>query len=133
MSEDTEPRALYIRRTYEPLKFLGRLFWVPLQVYAGTPAVSYAPTWEDTGERWAPTVVVRVPFTRLAIGLGVWLDVKPGSIVEIRDEDAEYDAYVAVNGAVPRDAWQAARRQIAAQGLDPDEEMEVMQAMGVFE
>ena len=122
----------FIRRTYEPLKFLGRLFWVPLKVTKEAPLLSYAPTWESNGERWAPTIVFRIPF-RFAIGVGVWLDVDPESIVEIRDEQAEYDAYAAVNGKVSFDTWQAARKKIAAQGLDPDEEMEIMQALGIFE
>lgn len=125
--------AGYIHRTYEPLKFLGRLFWVPLRVLPNTRAVSYAPTWEDTGERWAPTIVARIPLTTYAIGVGVWLDVDPEDIVMTRDEDAEYAAYVAVNGVVDRNLWSEARKRIAAQGLDPDDEMEMMQMLGIFE
>lgn len=119
-------------RTYEPFKFMGRLFFVPLTVAPRTSAVSYAPTWEDTGEHWGPTLVARVPFTRFALGVGVWLDA-PQSIPMIRDDDAEYDAYVAVNGMVDREQWQQAREEIAAMGLDPNEEMELMQARGIFE
>lgn len=121
----------FIRRTYEPLKFLGRLFWVPLTVTPNVPLLSFTHTWEANGDFWGPTAVARVPLTRFAIGLGVWLN--PPDIPEIRDEDAEYATYVAVNGRVPREQWQAARREIAARGLDPDEEMELMQTMGVFE
>src|SRR5687767_958417 len=93
-------------RTYEPFKFMSRLFFVPLTVAPRTAAVSYAPTWEDTGEHWGPTLVARIPFTRRAIGVGVWLDAPP--VVPIRDLDAEYDAYVAVNGNVPREQWEQA-------------------------
>jgi hypothetical protein len=118
-------------RTYEPFKFAARLFFVPLIAAPNTPAISYAPTWEDTGEHWGPTLVARLPFTRLAIGVGVWLN--SPEIVPIRDEDAEYDAYVAVNGNVDKEAWRAAREEIAALGLDPDEEMALMQQKGVFE
>lgn len=125
----TEP--IY-RRTYEPFKFMGRLFFVPLTTAPDTDYLSYAPTWEDSGEHWGPTIVVRIPFTRRAIGVGVWLD-SPKDIPMVRELDAEYDAYVAVNGKVDRDAWQYARDQIAAQGLDPSEEMGLMQAYGVFE
>lgn len=123
----------FIHRTYEPLKFLGRLFWVPLRVLPNTKAVSYAPTWEESGERWGPTIVARIPLTSYAIGLGVWLDVDPLDIVAIRDEDAEYAAYTAVNGPVDREEYDAARRYIASLGLDPDEEMEAMQALGLFQ
>lgn len=118
-------------RTYEPFRFAGRLFFVPMTAAPHTKFLSYAPTWQDTGEHWGPTLVARVPFTRLAIGVGVWLNAPP--IVPIRNEDAEFDAYVAVNGNVDRDAWQRAREEVAAMGLDPDDEMEIMQAKGVFE
>lgn len=118
-------------RTYEPLKFLGRLFWVPMTVAPHTKYLSYNPTWEDTGERWAPTLVTRIPLTRLAIGVGVWLAAPP--IVPIHEDDADYDAYVAVNGQVDRGQWQAAREEVAELGLDPDEEMAYMQAKGIFE
>lgn len=126
------PENVYIRRTYEPLKFLGRFFWVPLTTAPHTPAVSYTPTWEAAGEHWGPTLVFRLPLTRWAVGLGVWLDFKREH-VPVRVVDAEYDAYVAVNGVVDRERWQTARAEIAALGLDPDEEMEHMQAMGIFE
>jgi hypothetical protein len=124
---------ILIRRTYEPFKFLGRFFWVPLRVLAHTPAVSLSPTWQDSGEHWSPTLVVRIPLTKWAVGFGWWRDVPEGSIIEIHEDDAAYETYCAVNGAVSRPAWDTARRQIAAQGLDPDEEMELMQMMGVFE
>lgn len=117
-------------RTYEPLKFLGRFFWVPMTVAPHTEPVSYAATWEDTGERWAPTIVTRIPLTRLAIGVGIWLDAPP--LMPISD-DADFDAYVAVNGSVDREEWQAAREEIADLGLDPDDEMAFMQAKGIFE
>lgn len=124
----------YIRRTYEPLKFLGlgRPFWVPLRTTKGAPLISLAPTWEETGERFSVTLVVRAPLTQFAIGVGYWRDVDPDSVVKIHTEDAEYDTYCAVNGPVPRDQWNAARLKIAGMGLDPDEEMELMQKMGVF-
>jgi hypothetical protein len=124
----TEP---HYWRTYEPFGFMGRLFFVPMTAAPKTKHLSYNPTWQDTGEHWGPTLVGRIPFTRFALGVRIWLNAPP--VVPIRDEDAEYDAYVAVNGNVDRDAWQAAREQIAAQGLDPDEEMGLMQQMGVFE
>jgi hypothetical protein len=123
---------LYVRRTYEPLKFLGRLFWVPMKVAPQTPLVSYAPTWEADGSRWGPTLVVRLPF-RYAVGLGVWLDMDAGDVIPVHVEDAEYEMYQAINGYIPREKWQAARRKISEMGLDPDDEMELMQMIGVFE
>lgn len=125
-------------RTYEFLKWtriphLHRPFLTVLPVAPKTSYFSYAPTWEDTGEHWGPTLVARVPFTRKAVGVGVWLDVDPDDVVTVHTEDAEYDAYVAVNGPVDRGQWRQARQEIAALGLDPSEEMELMQAKGVFE
>jgi hypothetical protein len=118
-------------RTYEPFKFLGRLFFVPMTAAPRTKHLSYNPTWEDTGEHWGPTIVGRIPFTRFALGVGVWLDAPP--IVPIHTEDAEFDAYVAVNGQVDRGAWQAAREEIADLGLDPDEEWALLQQRGLHE
>lgn len=126
----------YARRTYEPLQFLGkapgRLFWVPMRTTAGVKKVTVAPTWEENGERWARTLVLRIPFTRWAIGFGIWRDA-PSEIVAVHDEDAEYATYAAVNGHVDREQWQRAREYVAAQGLDPDEEMEMLQMLGIFE
>jgi hypothetical protein len=119
-------------RTYEPLKFLGRLFWTPIPADPATPRVSYAASWQDNGQYWAPTVIARVPFTRWAVGVGVWLDADPDAEM-VHEDDAEYDAYAAVNGNVNRDAWQAAREEVAKLGLDPDAEMEYLQAQGLFE
>lgn len=126
-----EPTPIHYHRTYEPLGFMGRIFFVPLTTAPKTKHLSYSPTWQDTGEHWGPTVVLRLPFTRFALGVGVWL--KAPTIVPIHIEDAEYDAYVAVNGPVDREQWQQAREEIAALGLDPDEEMGLMQAKGIFE
>jgi hypothetical protein len=130
----------FVNRTYEPLKFLGRLFWVPLFVRKGTPPVTYTATWEADGEyRWGPTLVVRVPLTHVAIGLGVWLDSDIDSledaeaIREQEQEDIAFDVYEAVNGPTDRDKWLEARQEIADMGLDPNEEMEMMQDRGVFE
>ena len=120
------------RRTYEPLKFLGRLFWVPLPTEPKTPPVSRTSTWENNGERWAPTVVVRIPFTRKAIGLGVWLDA-PQDVMMVHEADAAYDAYQVVNGQVDRAEFDRIREHVAGMGLDPDAEMEMMQGMGLFE
>jgi hypothetical protein len=125
-------QTIAVRRIYEPFKFLGRFFWVPLRVEPGTPGFSLTVTWEESGEYFGPTAVVRIPLTKVAIGVGVWFD-PPTDIQAVHDEDAAFDAYVAVNGAVDKDSWRLARRKIAEQGLDPDEEMELMQAMGVFE
>lgn len=119
-------------RTYEPLKFLGRLFLTPLHASRQAPLVSYAASQQDNGQFWGPTVVARVPFTSVALGVGVWLDVDPNSPM-VHEDDAEYDAYTAVNGKVNRDAWQAAREEVAKLGLDPDAEMEYLQARGLFE
>lgn len=127
-------------RTYEPFKFLGRLFVVPLKVAKGVPPVTYAPTWEqEPPYRFGPTVVVRMPIFRVAWGIGVWLDTHVDSLeaerlerAEIEEANAAYDAYVAVNGQVPREEWESARRFVAEQGLDPDEEMRAMQDMGIF-
>lgn len=132
----TEPSY---NRTYEFLKWVGlpRPFVTPLTVAPRTKYLSYNPTWEDTGEHWGPTVVVRVPLTRRAVGFGYWLDVDPDSVVEIHTDDVEYDAYLAVNDPIERDKWLAnrnrAREIIAAHGLDPEDEMALMQAYGVFE
>lgn len=123
---------LYIRRTYEPLKFLGRFFWVPLHVLPHTPALSVAPTWQEEGEQWSPTVVVRIPLTRWAVGFGWWRDVVTEEIIEVHEDDALFDAYCAVNGDVERETWDEARAKIASLGLGWDEEMELMQEMGVF-
>lgn len=124
------------RRTYEPLKFtrtpLGRLFWVPLPVTSHTRAVSYSATWEDTGNRWGPTLVTRIPFTRWAVGLGVWLNA-PQDVMMVHEADAEFDAYVAVNGGVSREDWNKARETVASMDLDPSDEMEIMQSLGLFE
>ncbi len=122
----------YIRRTYEPLKFLGRLFWVPMHVDPHTPYASYAPTWEASGERWGPTVILRLPFSYRAIGLGLWLDYEPDSAVPVHVEDAEFDRYCVVNGPVDRVLWASVRAEIAEMGLDPDEEMALMQQKGVM-
>lgn len=122
----TEPTY---NRTYEPLKFLGRLFFVPLTAAPKTKHLSYAPTWEDTGEHWGPTVVARIPFTRFAIGVGVWLNAPP--IVAFHADDVEYDTYVAVNGQVDRDAWQRMREEIAELGLEPEDEWALMQERGL--
>lgn len=123
----------YYRRTYEPLKFLGRLFLVPLHVTPRTSPVSYAPTWEEGGQHWGPTLIGRIPLTRWALGIGIWLNFDPTDVVAVHEDDAAYAAYQAVNGEVPREKWEAARRKIAEMGLNPDEEMELMQAMGVFQ
>jgi hypothetical protein len=95
--------------------------------------VSYAPTWRPEGDFWGPTVVVRLPLWRYALGFGIWIDVNQEDIVAVHEDDAEYERYVEVNGLVPREQWLEARRKIAEMGLDPDEEMELMQAMGVFQ
>lgn len=125
-----------IRRTFEPFKFLGygHLMWVPLRVAKGTPWRSLSHTWETNGERMAITYVFRlpIPWLRPALGFGMWQHVHREEIVPVRDGDIEYNAYCAVNGAVSREDWDKARRVVAAQGLDPDEEMEIMQAMGIF-
>lgn len=125
----------YAKRTYEPLQFLGktpgRLFWVPLRTTPGVNKVSLDHTWEENGNRWARTLILRIPFTRWAIGFGVWQDVTE-EITAVHDEDAEYATYVAVNGPVDREEWQRARQYVARQGLDPDEEMEMMQMLGIF-
>jgi hypothetical protein len=128
----TDESTVYIRRTFEPLKFLGRLFLVPLRADPKVKAVSYAPTWEANGEHWGPTLIFHIPRTPFALGVGIWLDA-PEEIVAVQEEDAEYDAYVAVNGPVSRAEWSAARKSIAAMGLDPSEEMELMQNLGIFE
>jgi hypothetical protein len=124
-------------RTYEFLKWTGlrgldRPFVVPMKAAPKTKFLSYNPTWEDTGEHWGPTLVARIPFTNRAIGLGVWLNADASALIPVHDTDAEYDAYVAVNGPVDRDVWDAGRAEIAALGLDPNEEMELMQAKGIF-
>lgn len=127
-------------RTYEPFRFLGRFTVIPLRAAPGTSLVSFAPTWEvEAPYRYAPTFVFRLPFG-LALGIGWWLDTEVDDLtseyaqrVEIEAANAAYDAYVAVNGNVDRGAWDAARAKIAALGLDPDEEMALMQAEGVFE
>lgn len=123
----------FSRRTYEPLKFLGRLFWVPLRTTSNASLASFTSSWDTEEARWGPTVVVRLPLTPYAVGVGVWLDVDPDSVQMVEEEDAAYDTYVAVNGPVDREKWAVARAEIAALGLDPDEEMDLMQARGVFE
>lgn len=118
---------------------LGRLFCVFLKVAKGSRVVSYAPTWEqDPPYRFGPTIVIRLPFGR-AVGFGFWLRTDVGSLELAREERAEiesanaaYDAYVAVNGEVPREEWDEVRKQISGMGLDPEEEMAIMQEMGVF-
>lgn len=124
---------LPIHRTYEPLKFLGRLFWTPLRTTPDATHLSHTVSWDVDQSRWAPTVVVRVPFTRWAVGVGVWLDFDPSTLNVVEEEDAAYDTYVAVNGPVDRDAWRAAREEIADLGLDPEDEVAVLQSRGLFE
>lgn len=132
MTSDTEP---VYNRTYEIFKRVGwpRPFVTFLTVSPGTSRMSTTHTWEDTGEHFGKTVVLVIPFTRIGVGLGYWKDVDPSEIVPVHLDDAEYDAYVAVNGPVPREKWERAREVIAAQDLDPSEEMEMMQALGVFQ
>lgn len=125
--------TLFIRRTYEPLKFLGRLFWVPMQIHPETSLVSYAPTWDAEDSRWGPTLIFRFPLTQWGFGVGIWLDHDRNSIVAVHEEDIAYDTFVAVNGPIDRARYDAARKTVAAQGMDPDQEMEAMQMLGIME
>ena len=126
----------YVHQTHD----LWRFFWVGMKVAPKTRFVSYTHTWEADGQyRWAPTLVVRIPFTRQALGFGVWLDSGVESLQltaeqrkEIEEANALYAAYVAVNGHVERQEFDQARAAIAHLGLDPDEEMAMMQEEGVF-
>lgn len=129
--------AHYIHRTYEPFKFLSRLTLIPLRIARGTKMFTQTVTHEaEEPYRFAPTLVVKAGPLPFGIGIGWWLD---GGLADAADrqeegeEDIEYNRYVAVNGHVDREKWQTARRAVARQGLSPDEEMEVMQAMGIFE
>ena len=128
---------MYSRRTYEPLKFLGRLMFVPLSVNPRTRPISVTTTWEDSGDfRWAPTLVLRLPLSYYAFGFGVWLDSRPeDQIVVTEDEiaNADYAAFEAVNGPTDREKYDIVRAQIASQGLDPGEEMELMQMLNVMD
>lgn len=129
----------YIRRTYEPFKFLGRLMLVPLKVSKGTPVVTLTQTWEaEEPHRIAPTVVLRLG--PVGLGIGWWLDSDVENLVdeegvrrEIEEAQAAYDAYVAVNGEIDRSEFDAIRKEIGTQGLDLDHEMALMQAHRVFE
>lgn len=142
---------MHLMRTYEP--FGGRLFFQPLKVAKGTRPVTLSHTWEtDEPFRFSPwTVVTRIPFFRFfpwtvviripfrAVAFGWWRDTPVQSLPEERAEhqkkereEAEFDAYRVVNGDVSRDEWDTARRIIADRGLDPDDEMEIMQALGVM-
>lgn len=132
----------HIRRTYEPfepLRFLGRLMFVPLRVEKKTSLFSVTGTWEaEPPYRYATTRVVRLPL-RWAVGIGWWRDTQVVDLAseeefrrELEAANAAFDAYQAVNGPTDRDTWDSARRKIAEMGLDPDEEMELMQQFNVF-
>ncbi len=127
-------------RTYEPFKFLGRFFVLPLHIRQGTPWVSLTQTWEtEPPYRFAHTVVIKAAVLPFGVGLGWWLDTDVDNLedefmqnVESALGNSAYDAYVAVNGNVDRAQWDAARKRVAGQGLDLDDEMEVMQSLGIF-
>jgi hypothetical protein len=124
-------------RTYD----VGRLFFVPLRIPKGERWIARTHTWETDGDlRFAHTLVFKLGPLPFGFGIGWWQDTDIESMVserqlraEVERANAEYDAYVAVNGNVDRAQWAAARRAIARRGLDPDDEMEAMQALGVFE
>lgn len=128
-------------RTFEPLKFLGRFFFIPLRMGPNAPLVSVTPSWEmEPPHRFSPTLVVRLPRLLWGVGFGWWRDTEVVNVdeekqarQEIEAANAAYDAYVKVNGNVPRDVWDEARQQIANLELTPDEEMECMQNLGIFE
>lgn len=145
---------LFTHRTFEPFKFLarfredlGRPFVVPLRATPGTSWLSHTTTWEVDGEfRYCPvTYVVRlpIPFLRPAIGFGWWEDSDVESLqltaehrAEIEEANLRYDAYVAVNGQIPREQYDAAvqslRDRVGAMHLDPEAEMQLLQEMGLF-
>ena len=129
--------AHYIRRTFEPLKFLGRLMFIPLRIEPGTPLVTLTSTHEaEEPFRYAPTVVVKAGPLPFGLGIGWWRDSglqEAAERQEAGEDDIEYSRYVAVNGVVDKDDFQQARREVARMGLDPDEEMEYLQSQGLFE
>lgn len=127
-------------RSYEPFKFLSRLFFIPLRVEPGVWPVTRTYSHEvDNQYRVGPTVVVRLPF-HWGIGIGWWMDTDIDGSEQWRleqearaQEQAAYDAFTAVNGPVDPVTWTKVRKLVAAQGLDWDEELLVMQQLGVFE
>ena len=125
----------HIRRTFEPFKIFGdpSSFFLFMRTAKGEPIYSVTYTWEAEGRMFAPlTKVFRFPFTRFAVAWGTWFPVEPDSIVPVRYEDAEFAMYEAVNGTIDRAEWSAARKRIAAEGLDPSDEMEVLQSLGLM-
>jgi hypothetical protein len=122
-----------IRRTFEYLSWFGndRPFFSFLHVEPKTPWLSRTHTWEASGSRWAPTLVVRL-VGRWALAWGSWQDVPKESVVKVRDADIEYAAFVGVNGYVDRKQWEEAWVKVKDLGLTPDEEMGILHEMGVI-
>lgn len=136
-----------IRRTYEPFEFLSRVpvlgrlapfTWVPLTVAPGTPVFSRTYSAEmEAPWRLATTWVFRVG-GKFAVGVGWWHDVGIQDLDEEHKrvytrslDDTLFDLYVAVNGPVSREEWNAAREGIKDLALDPDEEMYYLQQQGL--
>lgn len=119
---------------------LGRFFWHGLQEVRMRWPLRRDHTWEvEEPYRFSRSLVIRLWPTNYGIVLGWWRDLSVNlqhesnvAWDEATEGDMAYDAYVAVNGPVPREQWQDARREVAGLGLSPDEEMERMQQMGVF-
>lgn len=97
-------------------------------------------TWEMTPPyRFSRSLVVRIWPLPVGLVFGWWRDSDVQSKTEAfvaseeaANEQLAFDAYVVVNGPVDRERWQEARREIAGENLDPEEEMARMQEAGVF-
>ena len=117
---------------------LGRFFVYTLPTRMRFPlAVDHAWEVEPPYRISKVTLIIRLwPFRR-ALGFGWWLDSAVRSLedeaaMELARETLEYEQYVAVNGEVDRDEWRTVKRDLKDLNLDPEDEMALMQARGLF-
>ena len=127
----------FIRRTYEPFKFLGRLTLIPLPIARGTRWITLTQTVEpEPPYRWAPTLVVKAGPFPFGIGIGWWLDTQVENLKKefsersvMEEVQAEYDRYQAVNGEIDFEDWVTAREAVLAHGGDPEDALEITMAL----
>lgn len=127
-------------RTFEPFAFLARLFFVFLRDVGNE-----APWWGRDGAqeadglyRHGPFVFLRLP-GHVIIGVGVWLDSDIETMEAERRANEDrmadaigYDTLTKIGTVLTPEQYAAARRRVAAQGLDYEEELLVLQTLGLF-
>lgn len=123
---------------------LPRLFITFPRIGWLDPPVFRTHSWEvEPPHRFAPSVIgfYLLPLPR-AIAFGWWHDTDVEGMVEeqqlrleIEEANAAYDRHVMLYGDtdLTPEQFQSARKAVASRGLDPDDEMELMQALGVFD